>query len=741
MNSVLEVLYLRRPKIDYISPPICLDFVPASSSGSFVVVEAASAPAAPEIFFLDSACHRFFTWDLPAKYFCASVYLSDTEEDPLVLAADCVQNYWYSLCSPGWWKVVALIAGLESTSSEPMVCDGTSPIRVPIPRPTGVTGWRVYKNPIFTDANAQFFPVLDTTRTALVEVCEGCYRIRVITKEGHTELSNILCMDDARLDPACCTQVTCPSPLAWDSSLCSCVTDVSDIVGPTEQFCIGEPYASQFTAVGGTAPYSWTLLSGAFPPGLSFVSGITLGISNPVTGTPTAGGSYSVTIRCQSKNGIFVDRTFSFFGYGVAEYTGLPSGITDTAYSYNLTASYGTPPFTFSLETGSLPTGLVLSSGGNIGGVPFYTGTYSFSVRITDSLGVSCVTPLSISIPPCPTPSSFPVIASWDATYPDMQYSAIDPVRRRMWLTHPYAHAVPLGPPYPQPYQIVSVVSTATKAFLQYATDTSGYVNSTGAGDLGNGISEIFYDSKYDQMVVCGNQFRAVLYNAETMDCQGIYQIPNLGAGYASQLYHPQNPYDRNRGYVYLVTRGGAMSVRVLDLNPLSPGIVGAAYPGDGRQCIDAAYDPVRDRLYLGDYLGTGSYHIWDPVAHTFAYQQGPVTVGTCVGLRYLPVLDRILVAYSNGNWSVVNPDTHTADATFVSGGGAPLIWAVYNSCNGFIYAGSGADGGGIESIDTLNSYATAAVDFGNQYYSWLVDEQANLLFAPSFTTKAVNTF
>lgn len=741
MNSVLEVLYLRRPKIDYISPPICLDFVPASSSGSFVVVEAASAPAAPEIFYLDSTCHRFFTWDLPAKYFCASVYLSDTETDPLVLAADCVQNYWYSFCSPGWWKVVALVAGTESSASEPMVCDGTSPIRVQIPRPAGVTGWRIYKNPVYTDENAQYYSILDTTRTALVEVCEGCYRIRVVTKEGHTELSNMLCVDNARLDPACCTQVPCPFPLAWDPGLCSCTTDVSDIVGPEENFCVGTPYASQFTAVGGSSPFTWTLISGSFPPGLLF-SGITLGISNPLTGTPTTSGSYTFTVRAMSKNGIFVDKTFAMVGGGVDEYPTLPAGTTDTAYSEQLTASSPDLPITFQVISGSLPYGLSMSAAGLISGTPSFPETLSFTVRVTDNAGRVCDTPLSITIGDCPVAASHPTISDWSPSFPDKQFAALDQARRRLWITHPYYHAAPLGPPYPQPYQIISIVDTAAKSFLQYATDTNGYVSTPATGDFQNGICEIFYDSKYDQMVACGNQARVILYDANTMNCQGaVGPIANLGYGYANQLYWPQNPYDRNRGYVYLVTKGQPMSVRIFDLNPALPGIVGAAYPGDGRQGVDPSFDPIRDRLYIGDYTGTKSFHIWDPVTHAFSYQQGPTSTGTCRGLRYIPGLDRLLIAYSDNKWSVVNPGDNTVDATFASGAGLPLAWVDYSPCNGLIYAGAGVADAGIESIDTLNGYATAAVDFTHTAYSFLVDTSANLLFSSDFSGHLIRTY
>jgi len=54
-------------------------------------------------------------------------------------------------------------------------------------------------------------------------------------------------------------------------------------------------YYQQITAGGGTPPYTYTLISGALPPGLNLSSGGLLG------GVPTAGGTYSFTIRaCDS---------------------------------------------------------------------------------------------------------------------------------------------------------------------------------------------------------------------------------------------------------------------------------------------------------------------------------------------------------------------------------------------------------------------------------------------------------
>jgi hypothetical protein len=66
--------------------------------------------------------------------------------------------------------------------------------------------------------------------------------------------------------------------------------------------------------------------------------------------------------------------------------TSLPGGTLGIAYSATLTATGGTMPYTWSIISGSLPTGLTLSpSSGSITGTPTATGTATFTVQAADS--------------------------------------------------------------------------------------------------------------------------------------------------------------------------------------------------------------------------------------------------------------------------------------------------------------------------------------------------------------------
>lgn len=54
-------------------------------------------------------------------------------------------------------------------------------------------------------------------------------------------------------------------------------------------------------------------------------------------------------------------------------------------YSVTLTPAGGTGPYTFTLESGSLPAGVNISSGGTIAGTPTGVGSSNFTVRVTDA--------------------------------------------------------------------------------------------------------------------------------------------------------------------------------------------------------------------------------------------------------------------------------------------------------------------------------------------------------------------
>ena len=146
---------------------------------------------------------------------------------------------------------------------------------------------------------------------------------------------------------------------------------------------VSSPYSQALAATAGTAPYTWTLASGALPPGLS-LSGST------ISGTPTTAGTYNFTVQATDSStpshqsatqalSIYVNSPVSVATASLA------GGLVTTAYSQSLAASGGTPGYTWSITTGALPNGLSLNSSGNIFGTPTTAGTANFTVQVTDS--------------------------------------------------------------------------------------------------------------------------------------------------------------------------------------------------------------------------------------------------------------------------------------------------------------------------------------------------------------------
>jgi hypothetical protein len=89
-------------------------------------------------------------------------------------------------------------------------------------------------------------------------------------------------------------------------------------------------------------------------------------------------------------------------GSPVITVSGLPPGVVGVAYSTTLTASGGTPPYTWAVTSGSLPPGLSLTasgaSAGLVSGTPTTAGSYPLGVTVTDSASETASASLAITI-------------------------------------------------------------------------------------------------------------------------------------------------------------------------------------------------------------------------------------------------------------------------------------------------------------------------------------------------------
>ena len=167
---------------------------------------------------------------------------------------------------------------------------------------------------------------------------------------------------------------------------------------------VNASYSATLTASGGVTPYTWSVVSGSLPTGLSLNS-----MTGGINGTPTTAGSSAFTVQVSdSQNPSGTDTKQLSITINPAQVaplnittTSLPIGRRFVAYSQTLIATGGTRPYSWSLSSGALPPGLALNGvTGVISGTPTNKGRWSFTVRVRDSQTVPAedTQPLSIRV-------------------------------------------------------------------------------------------------------------------------------------------------------------------------------------------------------------------------------------------------------------------------------------------------------------------------------------------------------
>jgi Putative Ig domain len=145
---------------------------------------------------------------------------------------------------------------------------------------------------------------------------------------------------------------------------------------------VGVSYTAALQAIGGKAPYTWSVTTGALPAGFAFSSG------GMISGTPTALGTspFTVQVSDSSSPKLSAQLPLSITVNPVLSIATivLPNGTTGNAYKTKLKAAGGVPPVSWGLIGGTLPGGLTLDSGGTISGTPTANGTSTFVVSATD---------------------------------------------------------------------------------------------------------------------------------------------------------------------------------------------------------------------------------------------------------------------------------------------------------------------------------------------------------------------
>jgi hypothetical protein len=160
------------------------------------------------------------------------------------------------------------------------------------------------------------------------------------------------------------------------------------VVSPTlEAGQVGQPYTDHVAMSGDLCPSSDDVFSLA--PGSTLPAGLSLSSDGVVSGTPSATGTTSFSVKLSDTAGNVGTASLSLSVLDL-EPTTLPGAVAGRSYSQSLSTTGGTGPYSYSLAAGSsLPAGLSLSSGGIISGTPTSGGSASFTVNVTDGSGAT----------------------------------------------------------------------------------------------------------------------------------------------------------------------------------------------------------------------------------------------------------------------------------------------------------------------------------------------------------------
>ena len=95
--------------------------------------------------------------------------------------------------------------------------------------------------------------------------------------------------------------------------------------------------------------------------------------------------------------------TWNFFAAKITQSlavatTALPAATTSLPYGQTLAAFGGQSPYTWAITSGALSPGLSLTNNGVLAGTPTSSGTYSFTVKVTDALSATATQTLQLTV-------------------------------------------------------------------------------------------------------------------------------------------------------------------------------------------------------------------------------------------------------------------------------------------------------------------------------------------------------
>jgi hypothetical protein len=193
---------------------------------------------------------------------------------------------------------------------------------------------------------------------------------------------------------------------------------------------INTPYSDQFAATGGIQPYTWSISAGSLPPGLSFTPS-----TGQISGTPTAMGTFNFTAKVTDSStpsqSVTANLSITVNAALTITTTSVPNGSVGANYNATVSAAGGVEPYSWSIISGNLPPGLNANNSNdtlNISGQPTTTGTYTFTVQVSDNEDSPASTSASFTIVISSQPVGYTVsgTVSYSGTKPGRVYLALN---------------------------------------------------------------------------------------------------------------------------------------------------------------------------------------------------------------------------------------------------------------------------------------------------------------------------
>src|SRR5580698_3157221 len=164
---------------------------------------------------------------------------------------------------------------------------------------------------------------------------------------------------------------------------------------------VGTAFSTTLAGTGGITPYKWTLTSGTLPTSWSLTSAGVLSGPAPMAGEA---GSTNLTFGHTDSGTATAAPASQQLALtinpapAIVFAPSLSNGTFNASYSATVVATGGAGTLTYTLASGSLPTGLTLSTAGAITGMPSVAGTFPISVRAADAFGDSATNGYSITV-------------------------------------------------------------------------------------------------------------------------------------------------------------------------------------------------------------------------------------------------------------------------------------------------------------------------------------------------------